>query len=197
MQVTVNGEQIDVTLENEKTVGDFLSAFEEEAHKNEATTISIVLNGTQIRAEQFEDILGTLLEENTSLDLTLVSKAELARALKQSANHLTAVREPLSEVSVMLQSGKEAEANAIITTLAEEINDFCHLVTLSTLFSDLYERLKIDGADMKAFFAEFTDILKDFESAMQAKDSVTVGDLAEYEISPRLEQIVQMLSTLQ
>ncbi|MBQ2080381.1 MAG: hypothetical protein II461_01290, partial [Treponema sp.] len=39
-------------------------------------------------------------------------------------------------------------------------------------------------------------ILKDFETAMQDKDTVTVGDLSEYEISPRLTMISEAVGQL-
>ena len=50
--------------------------------------------------------------------------------------------------------------------------------------------------NLQAFFEEFSPILKDFEGAMESKDSVTVGDLSEYEISPRLKNVIQALQSL-
>mgnify|MGYP007070243453 FL=1 len=45
MRLKVNGQDIDVTLEDEKTVGDVLKSFEDEAAQNDATTVRIVLDG--------------------------------------------------------------------------------------------------------------------------------------------------------
>ena len=52
----------------------------------------------------------------------------------------------------------------------------------------------MDGKDLSDFFEDFYGILKDFEQALSEKDTVTVGDLAEYEISPRLQQIIDSLN---
>ena len=54
MEFYVNEEKIDITLENEKTIGDVLRSFEEEASKNDATTIGIKINGSSIPAEEFD-----------------------------------------------------------------------------------------------------------------------------------------------
>ena len=55
MQLKINGQPVDVTLENEKTVGDVLKSFESEAARNDATTVAIWLNGREISADKFDD----------------------------------------------------------------------------------------------------------------------------------------------
>ena len=46
------------------------------------------------------------------------------------------------------------------------------------------------------FFKEFSPILEDFEQALKSNDTVTVGDLSEYEICPRLLDISKSLEEL-
>ena len=46
------------------------------------------------------------------------------------------------------------------------------------------------------FFQDFMPILSDFEQAVESGDTVLIGDLAEYEISPRLSAIAKTLNTL-
>ncbi|MBP5437138.1 MAG: hypothetical protein J6Y30_04065, partial [Treponema sp.] len=74
MQLKVNGENVDITLEGEKTVGEILKSFEAEASKNEATTTNIILNGKEVAADEFEKILGEPILDDTSIDLTVVSR---------------------------------------------------------------------------------------------------------------------------
>ena len=63
MNFYVNGNKLDITLENEKTVGDVLKGFEEEAEKNDATTVSIELNGNVIDAEKLDEAFSQELSE--------------------------------------------------------------------------------------------------------------------------------------
>ena len=189
MILKVNGKEADITLEGEKTVGEVLKSFETEAAKNDATTVSIALNGRPITAKEFDDAIKTPLSEDTSIELTVVSKTDIADAFNISCKEFASLAKELVSIPVMLQSGQDKEANLIITRLATEIDRFCHAATLSALFPETYSKLLIDGKEIGSFFGEFAPILSDFEKALTTKDTVTVGDLAEYEISPRLEKL--------
>ncbi|MBP5251148.1 MAG: hypothetical protein J6Z17_01905 [Treponema sp.] len=189
MELRVNGNKIDITLENEKTVGEVLKAFENEAAKNNATTVSIKLNGNDVSADGFEEACKEPVKDDTLLELSVVSKSDITLSLKESSAKFLELSQKLKDVSVLLQTSREKEANEIIKLLADEISTFCHTATLSALFPDVYEKLSVDGTDAGTFFKEFSPLLSDFEKALQEKDSVTVGDLSEYEISPRLEKL--------
>ncbi|MBQ1832446.1 MAG: hypothetical protein II114_01565 [Treponema sp.] len=193
MQLKVNGEPVDITLENEKTVGDFLISFENAIEEQEATTTGIILDGKVISAEEIDSIQDEPLSDGTCIELTVISKQQILEAFRQSIGRLTEQNDKLSEISVFLQSGKDAEAYSIINVLADEMESFVRTARLSSLFPDVYKKITVDGKDLSAFFEEFFGILKDFEQALSEKDTVTVGDLAEYEISPRLRQIIDSL----
>ncbi len=191
MELKVNSNKVDIKLEGEKTIGEVLKAFEEEAAKNNATTIKINLNGKEIPAEQFDKILKEPVKDNTVLDLTVISADDIVSSFKSSAKEFKKLSASLKELSVMLQSGKEKDANIIIHTFAAEIDRFCHAATLSALFPETYNKLKIDDKEVAVFFQDFAPILADFEKALEEKDTVTTGDLAEYEISPRIDMIIK------
>ena len=196
MQLIVNGENIDITLENEKTVGDVLKSFESEAAKNDSTTTSIRLNGKDIEASDFDAIVNEPLSDSTVIELTVLSKFAVQDSLHECADNFNALKDQLQNISVLLQTGKDEDANKIIKDLAEELDIFCSVARLSTLFPELYEKISVEGKNIDSFFADFAPILKDFEDALQNKDTVTVGDLAEYEILPRLEQLSTAISVI-
>lgn len=196
MQLKVNGENVDIVLEGEKTVGEVLKSFEEEASKNEATTTNIILDGKDIPADEFEGILDKPLLDDTVIELSVISKTAIIRNFKESGSRFEEMQAQLENVSVLLQSGKDVEAGKIITGIADEISLFLHTARLSALFPEFYRELKIDGKDMGQFMEDFMPYLKDFEEALGAKDTVTVGDIAEYEISPRLKQLAQAVNAL-
>ena len=196
MQLKVNGENVDITLEGEKTVGEVLKSFEAEASKNEATTTNIILNGKEIAADEFEKILGEPILDDTSIDLTVVSRTALVRNFKESGKKLEEMQAELGNVSTLLQSGKDAQVGKIITALADEISNFLHIARLSALFPEFYKGLEAGGKDLGQFLEDFMPFLKDFEEALGSKDTVTVGDIAEYEISPRLKQMAEAVAGL-
>lgn len=196
MKLSVNGQAIDITLENEKTVGDVLKSFENEMAKNDATTVKIVLDGKEISSEEFDSILGAEISEKTTLDLSVISKAEITASLYNIADTFSVLSEKLKDIPVLLQSGKDKSAAEIIRELATECNTFCHITTMTMLFPDLYGKMMIDGASLNDFFKELLPILNDFETAMKDKDTVTLGDLSEYEMVPRLQSIVNAIKSV-
>ncbi|MBP5751512.1 MAG: hypothetical protein J6W60_01460 [Treponema sp.] len=196
MILKVNGENVDITLDSEKTVGDFLKSFESEAAKNQATTTGIKLNGKEIPAEEIDGIMENELKDDTLIELDVVSKPTVIESFHKCAASFEEIDSKLAEISVLLQSGKDRDASDTINFLATAMSDFVHVARMSVLFPELYEQISIDGKNLQAFFEEFSPILKDFEQAMESKDSVTVGDLSEYEISPRLKNVIQALQSL-
>ncbi|WP_407400944.1 hypothetical protein [Treponema sp.] len=196
MEFYVNGEKIDITLENEKTISDILKSFEEEAAKNEATTIGIKVNGETVPAESFETIVAQEIKEDTKIELNVLSKANLLDRLKTSKARFEELSGKMADVPVALQSGKDKEANTLIAVLADAIDEFCHTATLCALFPELYNSLIIDGKSITDFFEEFAPIIADFEQSLESKDTVTSGDLCEYEIAPRLSSIAASIGAI-
>lgn len=196
MEFYVNNEKLDIVLENEKTVGDVLKSFETECAKNDATTIHIVLNGKNIGAGEFESIFTEPLKDDTKLELTIITKNEILASFEAQKAECQALSNELLELPVKLQSGKDKEAGVLISKLADFIEKFCHTATLSALFQEIYKKLSINGKNINEFFQDFSGILNDFEQAIASKDTVLMGDLAEYEISPRLLSIANTIKEL-
>ncbi len=196
MKLSVNGQAIDITLENEKTVGDVLKSFESEMEKNEATTVKIVLDGKEIASSDFDAILNKELTDNTTIDFGVVSKVELISSLHVLSDNFSTLSEKLQNIPVLLQGGKDKAASEIIEELATSCNNFCHIGTMTMLFPDIYGKLLIEGSKLEDFFKEFLPILSDFETALKDKDTVTLGDLSEYEIVPRLQNIVDAIKAV-
>jgi sulfur carrier protein ThiS len=194
MELYVNDSKLDITLENEKTVGDVLRSFEAEAAKMNSTTVAIVLNGSIVPASQFEKAAAQPLEENTKIELTVISQNDISCRFNDEAKLSIELADMLEQIPVQLQSGKDKEANGIITALADLIDKVCRTASLSALFPNVYKSFLIDGKSISEFFADFAPVLSDFEHALEAKDTVLVGDLAEYEISPRLRAFAAAVS---
>ena len=190
MEIYINYNKIeDVILEDEKTIGQLLDALETEAGKNEATTVGIKFNGRQISAEEIDSIRSEEIKTDTKLELTSVSANEIDEALRNIVYTLDVNSKNLKELSVLIQTSKNKEADKIISSFADCIDYFCHLVTLTSLFPEHFESFKIEDKNIGEFFEEFSSLIKDFADSYENKDFVTTGDLSEYEISPRLDTL--------
>lgn len=192
----INGQQVDVQLEDEQSIADVLKSFEKTCEENEAAVIGITVNGKQITAELFDEESAKPLEKNTKFEFSIVTKNDIKESFSKLSELFAELASQMENVPVALQSGKNLEVSESIKKLADSIEQFCHIATLASLFPDTFTPEKLNGINFKEFFSEFSPILKDFEDALQNNDTVMLGDLSEYEICPRLKEISKSLQTL-
>ena len=192
----INGQQVDVQLEDEQTIGDVLQSFEKTCEENEAAVIGITVNGKQITAELFDEEAAKPLDKNSKFEFSIVTKNDIKASFAKLAELFNELALQMEGVPVALQSGKNLEVSESIKKLADSIDQFCHIATLASLFPDTFTATSLGGVNFKDFFANFAPILKDFEDALQNNDTVMLGDLSEYEICPRLKEISEALKTI-
>ena len=117
-----------------------------------------------------------------------------AGAMLASARIFDAIQADLSEVPVRLQTGKDAQAMHTVVLAIELINKMVRIMpeymrTLSTA------PIEVGGATMPEYYGALTGVLKELAEAFENKDGVLIGDLAEYEIRPRLASFFQVVRT--
>lgn len=192
----INGQQVDVQIEDEQTIGDVLKSFESTCEENEAAVIGITVNDKQITADTFDDEAAKPLGKDTKFEFSIVTVSEIKASFEKLSDLFYELANQMEEVPVALQSGKNLEVSESIKKLADSIDQFCHIATLASLFPETFTNTNMNGINFKDFFAEFSPILKDFEDALQNNDTVMLGDLSEYEICPRLKEISKALKTM-
>lgn len=192
----INGQQVDVQIEDEQTIGDVLKSFESTCEENEAAVIGITVDGNQITAESFDEEAAKPLDKNTKFEFSIVTISEIKASFEKLSELFNELAVQMEGVPVALQSGKNIEVSDSIKNLADSIEQFCHVATLASLFPETFTNTSLNGVSFKDFFAGFSPILKDFEDALQNNDTVMLGDLSEYEICPRLKEISKALKTL-
>lgn len=107
-------------------------------------------------------------------------------AMLSAARIFDAIKDDLSEVPVRLQTGKDAEAMRTMVLAVELINK---TVRIMPEYARASSRTPADIAGMAVpeFYGQLNGVLKELAQAFEAKDGVLIGDLAEYEIRPRLD----------
>ena len=196
MELYLNEQKLDITLEDEKTVGDVLRSFEQTASQNKCATVGIKIDGKQIEAQDFDKAADQPIESAKRIDLTVVSEDAVADAFKNAASDIKDTVELLTQIPAQLQNGGDSKAKASIARLADVVDNFCHIIALSTLFPNRFAAINIDGKNLSAFFEDFMPIFNDLNGALSNGDTVTLGDLAEYEISPRLTALAEAVKNI-
>ena len=147
--------------------------------------------------------------ENPETLIELVSKLNLiiSELIREITNPLTELLttahllnnliSEMEEISVLLQTGKDKEAMESIIRFTE----------LSQKLIRIYPNLmhhgivdvtkeKIQEKPFHEFYREFNSTLTELTNAFQANDTVLIGDLLEYEIAPRLEELTHFLENI-
>ncbi|MDR2701535.1 MAG: hypothetical protein LBB72_03805 [Spirochaetaceae bacterium] len=146
--------------------------------------------------ELFNLVIKTL-EGNFPVSGTLSLVSERIREIEDPSRELAGsqtlieeVAKRLEELPLDIQTGKDgraAETISVFSTLAEKV---FRLIFLFKHFGAPLETIEVpvpDGClNLKDYIDEFSTALKELASAYENNDTVLVGDLAEYELSPRL-----------
>lgn len=193
MQLFINGQEADVTLENEKTIGDVLSSFEKTCEENNAAVTAIQVDGKNVTAEIFDEVAKAPLKKETTIHFDVVTREDILGSFKFLSEKFAELSQQMENIPAQLQMGKDAEAQKSIAVLADTVEHFCHTATLASLFPETISSIEIDGKKLMEFFSDFPPVLGEFEQALQSNDTVLIGDLAEYEICPRLSALAKAL----
>ncbi len=196
MEFYVNSQKLDVTIQDEKTVGDVLRSFEVSCEQNKLATIGITVDGKNIGAEEFDKAIEMPLKDDTKIEVSVISESAVSASFAQSSKEMTDLIELLKNIPVEMQSGKDIKAKQTIIKLSDVMSAFCSTVTWSSLFPEKFGSIMIDGKNLSDFLSDLSPILKDFSDALENSDSVLLGDLSEYEICPRLESLSKAIGEL-
>ena len=111
-------------------------------------------------------------------------------ALKELIEELTPCIGEISEVSILLQTGKDRQAMESIIRFSELSQSLIRIIgSLKGSPPGDEGALMISGKNHEVFYSEFNRVLKELLEAFKLKDSVLIGDLMEYEMAPRLEEL--------
>jgi hypothetical protein len=94
--------------------------------------------------------------------------------------------EELRELPVYLQTGREDRAMKAVLLFIEIFNKVIRLMPLLMRDGIPTEEIRVGAEDIPTFYASFNEVLRRLSAALEDKDAVLIGDLAEYEVAPRM-----------
>lgn len=92
----------------------------------------------------------------------------------------------LADLPVLLQTGKEDRAMKTVLFFIEVFNKVIRLMPELGHAGVDASAVRIEGKGVAEFYGEFNGVLRELTGAFEHKDAVLIGDLAEYEILPRM-----------
>jgi hypothetical protein len=169
MDIYINGQKADITLDKEKTLGDVLTGLEAALSGDGAVIAEISLDGSKI--SDYTGVFDREIEGLKRLDLTAEQPEQELEALRPS---LMSLAERMEELPLDFQTGKEAHASETMVIFSRTVQSLVRLLAL------LHNKEELDG---------WKDLIAELSDAYKNEDMISAGDLAEYEIAPRLRAL--------
>jgi hypothetical protein len=100
----------------------------------------------------------------------------------------------LREVSLLLQTGKDKEAMDLVITFTELSQKLLRILQLGKQRNVIdSSSLTVNGTDINGFYNELNSFFSELQEAFESKDSVLIGDIFEYEVAPRIDDLLAAL----
>lgn len=129
--------------------------------------------------QEAASLIGVLRKE---LGHRISDAAQPKEALARCVSDLHARVQQLPDVSVLLQTGKDKAAMETVIGFTDTVHSVLALVPFLP-----------PDPERGRMIADLTPVLRDLVAAFDAKDSVLIGDLLEYEIAPRITRLMPLL----
>lgn len=109
--------------------------------------------------------------------------------LKSSIEILLTLQEELESVSILLQSNKSNEAAIIMNKFTNVFHKILRIIKFNLNNSDVTHGQKLDS-----FTNGLDDILNELIEGYESQDTVLIGDILEYELSPKIKVLKDIFS---
>jgi hypothetical protein len=93
----------------------------------------------------------------------------------------------LAELPVLLQTGKEPQAMKSVLSFIEIFNKVIRILPELRRTGIDTSSIRIEGSPLPEFYDSFNEVLRGLIDGLEHRDAVLIGDLAEYEVLPRMK----------
>ncbi len=145
----------------------------------------------EVSQEQLEALGAALDRISVVLETRRRELADPLRELGHTAEALSGYSEAMTEVPVLLQTGRDREAMERIARFSELTGKLMRLCSLAISHRRRLLPEDWDSQHLEANAEQLYAMLNELVEAFSAGDSVLIGDLVEYEIVPGLQELLQ------
>ncbi len=178
----VNGDPVSFTLEAEERLGQVVAGVQQWLGGQGCFLHALAADGEELSAATRQRWSERPVASVEKLEVSARSLGDLHLAIAEQLERLRPMAARLAEVPLQLSTGRDREAMAAVCGLSDAMGALLPLVAL----------LPREAA-REELFRDLNAVLRDLVAALEARDTVLTGDLAEYEVAPRLEGLVALL----
>ena len=182
MIVTLDGKRLSGSLPTQ-TLQALIDEIRQ-AHLGDRLVVSVMLDGQQLLDQELTQRLNEPVEEAKQVELISADPRELVcSALREVAEQLESAAENESFVAEQLRSGEMSEAATAFREFLQ-VWQACQqaIVNCSGLLGKDLTTMQSGGQPIRAHLDHLTDKLRELRDAFEARDTVLLSDLFQYEM---------------
>jgi len=196
MDILINGNKIDYTIEKEKNLGEILGAIESLCEESGMTITGIRVDGSTFEADTLDPLFARDPSGISTIELDTINSQDIIGMLRDFGNRMSGFVPQLKEIPVQLQTGKDMTVLETIHRFSLDLQGLYQVLPLIPLAGLPGESSTVDGIPFGEYPSELAPVLSELIKALEIKDTVLAGDLSEYELAPRIERLGMALSAV-
>lgn len=195
MTIILNGNELDITFENEKTVGEALGLIELECKKERMTITEVKADGRAVNAAELDNIFLQSIDADITLELLAVSGADIRGFVHNMGTTFSVYAESIEALPMYLQEGKDKQVIEDLQQFSYQLQELYRALSLSDI-TGLSSDLPINGQPFGEFQKGLSNFLNELVTALEEKDSIAASDIAEYELAPLVKELANTLLSI-
>jgi len=197
MKISIDGKADIVSADDGYSLGEILRQIDKFLREQGRMAVQATLDDNPL-ARSDTTLLKKKVDEFGLLEISTGGIREQAiQALSGVRSHLPVIVQKVINVSEQIQSGGLKEGYKTLMVCADLASLVVRVIEeVRMLMGVDLDALDLPGASVGERIVEVRDVLKATKEALDARDTVTVADLMEYELAPKLERWDEVLEGL-
>ncbi len=188
MNIKLNGQEIELKLENEITIGDVLGNIEQECRNQKNTITQVCVNGKELTLSELDELFEVPHKMDINIELFTTSGDDIRNLLKGLGDEFIKNSEEIEKIPIKVQTGSDVEVIKTIETFSVNLAKLYETAKLFDI-ADIPEDLKLGEMTIREYQSEISSNLDSIIHAIEDTDTVEISDIAEYELAPIVKKL--------
>ncbi|UTC65468.1 hypothetical protein E4O00_04955 [Treponema sp. OMZ 788] len=188
MKVKLNGQDIELKIEKEITIGDVLGNIEQECRTRKNTITQVCVNGKELTLSELDELFENPHQIEIDIELFTTSGDDIRELLKSIGDEFIKNSEEIEKIPVKVQTGSDVEVIKAIESFSVNLAKLYETAKLFDI-ADIPDDLKFGEMTIREYQTEISSNLDAIINAIEDTDTVEISDIAEYELAPLVKKL--------
>ena len=188
MNIKLNGQKIELKLENEITIGDVLGNIEAACREKKNTITQVYADGKALTINELDELFQKPIQKDLNIELFTTSGNDVREFLKELGKEFIKDAEKIEGIHLQVQTGNNTDVLKVIEEFSLNLTKFYETAKLFDI-ADITEDFTFGKKTLREYQKEISSNLDAIINAIENTDTVEISDLAEYELAPLVKEL--------